>query len=95
MSGGEVNGKAVLIGLRGGPLHCTARIGYYVETRGRESMAREEELKKAIGKAAVNNRLSCERAHELAQELGVPLREIGAACNELNIKIAACRLGCF
>ena len=48
-----------------------------------------------VRSAAVDNRLSCERAHDLARELNVSLREIGAVCNELKIKISACQLGCF
>lgn len=54
-----------------------------------------EELAKAVRKAAVNNRLSCEKAHELAKELNVSLKEAGSVCNELKIRITACRLGCF
>ncbi len=54
-----------------------------------------ETLAEAILSAAENNRLTCERAHALAQELNVTLREIGALCDELKIKIAACQLGCF
>jgi hypothetical protein len=56
---------------------------------------RREELIEKIREATVDNRLSCERAHELARELGVGLSEIGAACNELNVRISACQLGCF
>ncbi|MDA8101257.1 MAG: hypothetical protein M0042_16680 [Nitrospiraceae bacterium] len=55
----------------------------------------KEEMVAAIRKAAVNNRLSCERAHELGKELNVTLQEIGKVCNELKIKISACQLGCF
>ncbi len=54
-----------------------------------------EKLSEAIRAAAPGNRLTCERAHGLAKELNVTLREIGALCNELGIKIAACQLGCF
>ncbi len=54
-----------------------------------------EKIMEAIRMASENNRLTCEKAHALAGELKVPLREIGALCNELNIKIAACQLGCF
>ena len=54
-----------------------------------------EELTREVRKAAVNGRLSCEEAHRLSGELKIPLREIGALCNELKIKIASCRLGCF
>ena len=53
------------------------------------------ELIQAIQNAAVNNRLTCERAHLLAGELKVTLKELGAICNELKIKISGCRLGCF
>ena len=49
----------------------------------------------AVRAAAVNNRLTCERAHDLARELNVSLQEIGAVCNELKIKVSACQLGCF
>jgi len=54
-----------------------------------------ERLIEEIRKNAVDNRLTCERAHELAKELNIPLKELGAICNELKIKIVACRLGCF
>lgn len=54
-----------------------------------------EKMIDAIHVASVNNRLNCEKAHELAKELNTSLQEIGALCNELKIKIAACQLGCF
>jgi hypothetical protein len=49
----------------------------------------------AIRRASENNRLSCEKAHELSRVLEVPLQEIGAICNDVNIRIASCQLGCF
>jgi len=55
----------------------------------------KEVLQDAVRKAAVENRLTCERAHELGKELDVSLQEIGAVCNELNIRIKECQLGCF
>jgi hypothetical protein len=54
-----------------------------------------EKIVEAIQAASINNRLSCEKAHETARALNVSLQEVGAICNELNIKIAACQLGCF
>jgi hypothetical protein len=54
-----------------------------------------EKIIEAIRTASAGGRLSCERAHELAKELKVPLGEIGSVCNELKIKITACQLGCF
>jgi hypothetical protein len=55
----------------------------------------QENMIDAVRSAAVDNRLSCEKAHDLARELNVSLQEIGAVCNELKIKISACQLGCF
>ncbi len=54
-----------------------------------------EKLIESIRAASANNRLTCEKAHELSRILNISLKEIGEACNELNIKIAACQLGCF
>jgi hypothetical protein len=55
----------------------------------------KEVLREAVRKAAGENRLTCEKAHELGKELDVSLQEIGAICNELNIRIRECQLGCF
>ena len=55
----------------------------------------QEKIIDALRSASVNNRLTCEKAHELSRTLNISLQEIGALCNELKIKIAACQLGCF
>ena len=55
----------------------------------------KEQLIDAVKRNAQKGKLSCEQAHELGKALNVPLREIGAVCNELQIKITACQLGCF
>lgn len=52
-------------------------------------------LIEAVRAASAGGRLTCEKAHELAEELNTSLREIGMICNELQIKISACQLGCF
>ena len=54
-----------------------------------------ERIREAIRAVSAAGRLTCEQAHELSSDLGVPLSEIGAICDELKIKIAACQLGCF
>jgi len=54
-----------------------------------------EQMIQSIRNAAVNGRLSCEKAHDLARDAGMSLGEVGALCNELKIKISACQLGCF
>jgi len=48
-----------------------------------------------VKKRARNGKISCRVALKLADELGVPSRNIGKAANELKIKIRACQLGCF
>ena len=58
-------------------------------------MTRKKIIVEAIRTSSVNDRLTCEKAHSLARELKVPLKDIGSICNEIKIKIAACRLGCF
>jgi hypothetical protein len=63
--------------------------------RCKEGRMTREEIIEVIRTTSENNRLSCEKAHDLAKNLNIPLREIGAICNELKIKIAACQLGCF
>ena len=58
-------------------------------------MEQDKIIIEAIHTASHHNRLSCEKAHDLARELNVSLREIGKLCNELQIKITSCQLGCF
>lgn len=42
-----------------------------------------------------NGKVSCTDARKLAEELKVHPSEIGKLCDELNIKIMGCELGCF
>lgn len=44
---------------------------------------------------AVEGRISCGVARKIAEEHGVSYKEVGAAANELKIKIKNCELGCF
>lgn len=53
------------------------------------------EVLKRVEGAATDKRLSCTVARQLAEELGVPVRTVGDACDELGVKIHACELGCF
>ncbi len=64
---------------------------------GGEYMSAEvdEKVLEAVKAKAKEGRINCAVALELAQELGVPPREVGKAANALNIKIANCSLGCF
>lgn len=40
-------------------------------------------------------KLNCAQAFGLAKELGVSIKQIGDLCNEQNIRICNCQLGCF
>jgi hypothetical protein len=55
----------------------------------------ETELKKKINESLVNGKLPCAFAFKIAKELKVGPSDVGAACNELNIKVSDCQLGCF
>lgn len=52
-------------------------------------------LKEELLRKAVDGRISCAVAQKLAEALGVSYREVGAAADELGIKIRDCQLGCF
>lgn len=51
-----------------------------------------ETLKARTGDA---KRLSCSEAFKIARDLDVPPAVVGRVCNELEIKITSCQLGCF
>jgi hypothetical protein len=54
-----------------------------------------EEQKQAVRDAAVDGKLPCAKAFQLSVELDLSLREIGRFCNEEDIRVKNCQLGCF
>ena len=42
-----------------------------------------------------NRRLTCASAFKLAEEFRTEAAEIGRICNQQNIRICKCQLGCF
>jgi len=54
-----------------------------------------EELRDAIQSQAVEGKVSCKAMLDLARETETSSRQIGDICNELDIKVGACQLGCF
>ncbi len=40
-------------------------------------------------------KLSCAKAFKINEQHQVPLKTIGAVCNEISVKIMNCQLGCF
>lgn len=45
--------------------------------------------------AGEEKRLPCADAFKIAADLNVPIAQVGSACDELQIKIVGCQLGCF
>lgn len=62
-------------------------------------MAARQELIDAVMKQAKDvdgrKKLACAKAFGLAHKYGVRVGEIGQICNQENIKICKCQLGCF
>ena len=55
----------------------------------------DQKVLNKVKEAAKDGRLNCPEARRIADELGVPAKVVGQACNELKIKISGCALGCF
>jgi len=65
-------------------------------------MNKNQELHNAILKSTGSRqqsddrkRLTCAEAFELARNFETEIIEIGRICNQHNIKICKCQLGCF
>ena len=60
-------------------------------------MGKKEELVDAVLKAADGDRktLTCAEAFTIAQDHEAGLTEIGRICNDNEVKICSCQLGCF
>lgn len=62
-------------------------------------MKSQEELTKAVlERSSVvegRRRLTCAQAMSLAAELGVEPAQIGHICNQEQIRLGHCQLGCF
>ena len=58
-----------------------------------------EQISAAITASAVESdgktKLSCAKAFEIAKQFAISKQTVGKLCNENDIKIAACQLGCF
>ena len=54
-----------------------------------------QELVDKIKASLVNGKLPCPVAFKIAKELSVSTKDVGEACNKLDLKISSCQLGCF
>lgn len=53
------------------------------------------EVIKMILEKAVDKKLPCRTAFDIAESAGWPKMKIGELLNEMEIKIGSCQLGCF
>ncbi|NLB17847.1 MAG: hypothetical protein GX825_03720 [Syntrophomonadaceae bacterium] len=56
---------------------------------------KREQIAIIIKERSKDGKMSCMVARQIAEETKVPYHQVGALCNDLKIKIAACELGCF
>lgn len=56
---------------------------------------KQKELRERILFEAEGLKLPCNKAFNIAAEVGCPVSEVGKSCNETGIKIISCQLGCF
>lgn len=52
-------------------------------------------ITEAVKEAAKEGKISCTAARKIANDFNVPPKVIGDVCEEQEIKIKACELGCF
>ncbi|MHC1745914.1 MAG: hypothetical protein AB9895_02150 [Negativicutes bacterium] len=58
-------------------------------------MTEKPDLEQVILANMVDRRLNCAVAHQIAEQYGWTLPEIGKMAETLKIKISKCQLGCF
>lgn len=54
-----------------------------------------DQLIEAIKKKVKEERIPCAVCFQIAEEYGIPKRELGELLNELGIKVIHCQLGLF
>ncbi len=58
-------------------------------------MVEKPDLEQILVAHSVDRRLTCAAAHQIAEQYGWTLAEIGAKAESLKLKISKCQLGCF
>jgi hypothetical protein len=54
-----------------------------------------EAIKRLLDERAVDGRIACADAQDIAMELGLEPLAVGEAATALGIRITGCQLGCF
>lgn len=60
-----------------------------------ENTANKKKLEEILKQKSVEGKIPCGAARKIAEELGLPYKEVGEASDALSIKIKNCELGCF
>ena len=55
----------------------------------------EQQLREQIRQIARGGQAPCRALLDLAARTGTPPREVGRLCDEMNVRISNCQLGCF
>lgn len=58
-------------------------------------MEKRERARELIRERAKGGKISCPVALKIAQEVGLPSREVGELLDEMGIKVVECQLGLF
>jgi hypothetical protein len=58
-------------------------------------MTDEDQIRQSIEHAVAHGRVACELLLELAERTATPPKRIGQLCDEMDIRISNCQLGCF
>lgn len=54
-----------------------------------------KKLEEVILEKAKNGKIPCAMCFKIADEFGIPKKELSRVLNEMKIKISECQLGCF
>lgn len=54
-----------------------------------------EDIKKVLKEMAPQGKIPCVMAFKIAREHDCSIADVGKLCNEMEIKIISCQLGCF
>jgi hypothetical protein len=54
-----------------------------------------KKLEEAIKEKARDGKIPCAVCFKIADDLGIPKKELTKVLNEMKIKISQCQLGCF
>ena len=58
-------------------------------------MVDRKKIEEAIKERSKDGKLPCAVCFKIAEDLGMPKKELTKVLNEMKIKISQCQLGCF